>query len=117
MLEGLDLWVLARGLATHDGAKLGGFAQSVSVHTRWHGLSGLSDGQESHTRSILGNNTIDGGSLDTVDDVVAQAGHKMAITDDSYIALDDDLSAQDSERDEQIYVSFTLSANSSTKVS
>ena len=44
---------------------------------------------EEHTRSVLGNHTVNNSSLDVVDDVVACAGYKVAIAANFYIFLRD----------------------------
>jgi hypothetical protein len=66
-LEGGDLGRLARGLASNNGTKLGGW-------------------------SILSNYTVNDGSFDAVDDIIACAGYKVSISTYFYIFLFDSFS-------------------------
>lgn len=59
----------------------------VAAHAQYSYLNG--DKALGHrTRAIFGNNTVNGSSLYTVNDIIACAGHEMAISEDLYIVLD-----------------------------
>lgn len=91
LLERVDLWLLARGLASDDGAHLGG-------------------------RGVQGSNLVNIGSLYAVHDPVAGSGHEMAIAEDLNIALGQILSTCYRDWNDELQI-CTLLANSPFKLS
>lgn len=69
--KGEDLGRLARCLAADNGANLGGYQRRVVLEKKVYRVWGLCR----HTGTVGGNDFVNGGCLDAVDDVVAGSGH------------------------------------------